>query len=189
MSALFVLLQGMSRQPPPVMFTHSQDALKMIRSGMVLAAFYGDVEKLAAEISTEVARLDELQQAAEQQEQKRKSEQAQNVRLKGQIDLLLVENRVQLETATENLENLKSVSQINAAGIKNLEEMLPVLDAASKKAKPAPKEGDANGAPDPGKLAMLEGRMASAIAFANAQGLLPTPRTGEDRREIRAGGS
>ena len=49
MSALFVLLQGMSQQPPPVMFTHSKDALKMIRSGMVLAAFYADVEKLAAQ--------------------------------------------------------------------------------------------------------------------------------------------
>src|SRR5271165_3341620 len=61
MSALFVLMQSMSRQPPPVMITHSQDALRMIRSGMVLAAFYNDAEKLAAEISVEVDRLDSLQ--------------------------------------------------------------------------------------------------------------------------------
>ena len=47
MSALFALMQGMSRQPPPVMITHSRDALNMIRSGMVLATFYEDVEKLA----------------------------------------------------------------------------------------------------------------------------------------------
>jgi murein hydrolase activator len=184
MSALFVLMQGMSRQPPPVMITHSQDALKMIRSGMVLAAFYGDVEKLATELSAEVERVDQLQREAEQQEQRRKSEQTQNARLKSQIDLLLVENKEQLESATENLDNLKNFNQINLAGIKSLEEMLPALDAAKKKGKPAPPEGEAakgarEAAPNHDKTAMLDARMQPAIPFANSQGLLPLPAQGK----------
>ena len=137
MSALFVLLQGMSKRPPPVMFTHSKDALKMIRSGMVLAAFYQDVEKLAKQISDEVERLDAAEKEAELQEQRRKTEQSQNARLKSQIDLLLIENSEQLEIAEETLVNLKSASEINSAGIKSLEEMLPALDAAAKKGKAA----------------------------------------------------
>jgi septal ring factor EnvC (AmiA/AmiB activator) len=181
MSALFVLMQGMSRQPPPVMITHSQDALKMIRSGMVLAAFYGDVEKLATELSAEVARLDQLQKDAEFQEQKRKSEQVQNARLKGQVDLLLIENRDQLEAASEKLDLLKSANQINLAGIKTLEDMLPALEAAKKKAKPAAQTGGAAGESSSSseKLAMTDVRLQSAIPFANSQGLLPLPAQGK----------
>ncbi len=181
MSALFVLMQGMSRQPPPVMITHSQDALKMIRSGMVLAAFYSDVEKLAAEISAEVDRIDELQREAELQEQRRKSEQAQNSRLKAQIDLLLIENREQLETAAENLENLKSLSEINLANLKSLEDMIPALDAASKKSKQASPSNPAGGAAagsNPGKTAMLDSKILPSIPFAKSQGLLPLPAQG-----------
>ncbi|MGO9170728.1 MAG: murein hydrolase activator EnvC family protein [Rhodomicrobium sp.] len=184
MSALFVLMQSMSRQPPPVMITHSKDALKMIRSGMVLAAFYADVEKLASQIAAEVERLDQAQREAEQQEQRRKSEQAQNSRLKSQIDLLLIENSEQLELASENLENLKNANQINLTGLKSLEEMLPALDAAAgKKAKSALGEDEVKSAGDaasaPAKFASLQiGRMEPSIPFANSQGLLPMPAQG-----------
>ncbi len=179
MSELFVLLQSMSRQPPPVMFTHSKDALKMIRSGMVLAAFYGDVEKLAAQISAEVERLDTAEKEAELQEQRRKVEQAQNSRLKGQIDLLMIENRQQLEIASENLENLKSANEINVAGLKSLEEMLPILDAAAaKKGKSQARMVEQGGAA-PTQLAMLQpGRIEPSIAFPNSRGLLPMPVQG-----------
>ncbi len=137
MSTLFMLLQGMSKQPPPVMFTHTKDALRMIRSGMVLAAFYADVEKLAKQISDEVDRLDAAEKDAEQQELRRKTEQVQSAKLKSQIDLLLIENGEQLEIAQETLVNLKNASEINLAGLKSLEEVLPVLDAAAKKGQGA----------------------------------------------------
>jgi septal ring factor EnvC (AmiA/AmiB activator) len=177
MSALFVLMQSMSRQPPPVMITHSKDALRMIRSGMVLAAFYADVEKLASDLSVEVDRLDSAQKEAELQEQRRKAEQAQNSRLKTQIDLLLLENSEQMEAATENLETLKGAAEINVANLKSLEEMLPVLDAAAaKRGKPAPRPAEAENA---AKLASLQpGRMEPSIRFANSQGLLPFPVQG-----------
>ena len=180
MSALFVLMQSMSRQPPPVMFTHSKDALKMIRSGMILAAFYADVEKLAGQISEEVDRLDASQMEAELQEQRRKAEQAQNSRLKAQIDLLMIENRQQLEIASENLENLKSANEINVAGLKNLEEMLPILDAAAaKKGKSQARTAEAQDGGTPTQLALLQpGRMEPSIAFPNSRGLLPMPVQG-----------
>ena len=149
----------------------------MIRSGMVLAAFYADVEKLATQISVEVERLDAAEKDAALQEQHRKAEQTQNARLKAQLDLLLIENSQQLEIASENLENLKSASEINVAGLKSLEEMLPALDAAAAKrnrsraAGTAVAVGPAPGAGQPGKL-------EPSIAFANSQGLLPLPVQG-----------
>jgi len=174
MSALFVLMQSMSRQPPPVMITHSKDALRMIRSGMVLAAFYADVEKLARQLSVEVDRLDRVQREAELQEQRRKAEQAQNGRLKTQIDLLLLENSEQLEDASENLEALKGADEINVANLKSLEEMLPVLDAAAAK-----KSKSGSRVENPAKLASLQpGRMEPSIRFANSQGLLTFPVQG-----------
>jgi len=176
MSVLFALMQNMSRQPPPVLITHSKDALKMIRSGMVLAAFYADVEKLASQLQAEVDRLDRTQKEAELQEMRRKAEQAQNSRLKTQIDLLLLENNEQLEAASENLETLKGANEINVANLKNLEEMLPVLDAA------AAKRGKSGTGAAPEKLAKLAsmqpGQMEPSIRFANSQGLLPFPVQG-----------
>src|SRR5262249_17437737 len=144
--------------------------------GMVLAAFYSDVEKLAGELTVEVDRLDGAQKEAELQEQRRKAEQAQNSRLKTQIDLLLLENSEQLETASENLETLKSASEINVANLKTLEEMLPVLDAAAAKRRSGPRAPDAE---NTAKLASLQpGRLEPSIRFANSQGLLPFPVQG-----------
>ncbi len=174
MSALFVLLQGIARQPPPVLFTHARDALRMIRSGMVLASFYEDVEKRAKDISDEVERLDAAEKDAEQQEQRRKAEQIQNARLKAQIDLLIIENGEQMEIGEETLENLKSASQINSAGLRSLEEMLPALDAAAKKGK-ATAQAKIDGA----MQFAQPGGMAATIAFGNSQGLLPMPAQGK----------
>jgi len=187
MSALLALMQGMGRQPPPLLITHTRDALNMIRSGMVLAAFYQDVEKLAAQLSAEVDALDKVQKEAELQEQRRKAEQTQNNRLKAQIDLLLIENREELEATSENLENLKSATKVNLAGIKSLEEMLPLLDAqAGKGTKPEDVKATEELSPDSSKVAMLlPGRMQPSIPFAKSQGLLPLPAQG--RITIRFG--
>jgi murein hydrolase activator len=183
MSALFVLMQSMGRQPPPVMITHSKDALRMIRTGMVLAGFYGDVEKLAKQLSVEVERLDYAQKEAELQEQRRRTEQTQNTRLKTQIDLLLLENSEQMEAATEDLETLKTASEINVANLRTLEEMLPALEAAAaRKAK----SGSHTNAAGPAKTASMQlGRMEPSIRFGNSQGLLPFPVQG--RTLIRFG--
>lgn len=186
MSALFSLMQGMSRQPPPVIITHSRDALKMIRSGMVLATFYGDIEKLAAQISTELTQLEATQKEAESQERRRKAEQAQASKLKAQIDLLLIENREQLESTEADLEGLKSVAKIQAANIKSLEEMLPALDEqVAKKSglgnyEAELKNGTQEVTPDGTKVALLQpGRMKPSIPFAKSQGLLPLPVQGK----------
>jgi murein hydrolase activator len=180
MSALFVLMQGMSRQPPPVMITHSRDALRMIRSGMVLATFYGDIEKLARQIAKDVDQLEVAQKEAEFQEQRRKLEQSQNSRLKAQIDLLLIENKELLDANLANVDSLKSATKINLASMKTLEEMLPALDAEARKKPAAATQRDSNGAaPEAAKEATLHPvRMHPAIAFANSQGLLPLPAQG-----------
>jgi septal ring factor EnvC (AmiA/AmiB activator) len=186
MSALFVLMQGMSRQPPPLMITHSRDALKMIRSGMVVATFYGDIEKLATQIAGEVSQLEASEKEAELQEQRRKSEQVQNSRLKAQIDLLLIENREQLEAASARADSLSSATKINIASIKSLEEMLPALDLErARKTNAASQDfGKMNGteeiSPNAAKIVMIEpGRMQPAIPFSNSQGLLPMPAQGK----------
>ena len=185
MSTLFALMQGMGREPPPLLITHTRDALKMIRSGMVLATFYGDIEKLAAQLSDEVGTLETAQKNAELQEKHRKSEQAQNSRLKTQIELLLRENRHHLEANAATLQSLKSASKINMAGIKSLEEMLPMLDAQAGKKPDLTSKGeeDKKGfevSPNAANVAMLQpGRMQPSIPFANSQGLLPLPVQGE----------
>jgi murein hydrolase activator len=182
MSTLLVLMQGMTREPPPVLITHTRDALKMIRTGMVLATFYSDIEKLAVQLSTEVGQLEATQKEAELQEQRRKSEQLQHARLKTQIDALLAENREQIDANATTLETLKSVTKVNVSSMKSLEEMLPALDDAAKK-RPggvAELKKGAELAPEGARMAALQpGQMKPSIPFANAQGFLPLPVQGK----------
>ena len=175
MTTLFALMQSMGRQPPPLLITHTSDALKMIRSGMVLATFYGDIEKLAAQLSGEVKTLEAAEKESERQELRRKAEQAQNSRLKSQIEIMLRENRQNLDVNAASLDNLRSSSKLNMAGLKSLEEMLPALDAEAAKETSSP----ASGAPDGAKVALVQpGMMQASIPFANSQGLLPLPVQG-----------
>ena len=181
MSTLFALMQAMGREPPPLLITHTSDALKMIRSGMVLATFYGDIEKLAAQLSEEVRAQEADQKEAELQEEHRKNELAHMSRLKMQLEQLIRENRDHLEVNAAAAENLRSASKINMAGLKNLEEMLPVLDAEAVKKSDVFTKGAGGDkgleiSPDARKVAMLQpSRMQPSIPFANSQGLLPLP--------------
>ena len=105
--------------------------------------------------------------------------------LKSQIDLLLIENREQLETTLTNLEGLKSASKIHVASLKNLEEVLPTLDSEVGKRSELGayenelKQNSAELKPDASKTALLQpGRMKPSIPFAKSQGLLPLPVQG-----------
>jgi septal ring factor EnvC (AmiA/AmiB activator) len=185
MSELFALMQRMSRNPPPVMITRSGDAFKMIRSGMVLANFYADVEKLAAEITTEIDSLNAAVREAEAQETRRRTEQSEYARLKSQIDLLLVENQEQLRANKERMEALKQAVKIHTAAMKDLRDIVPRLDAevAKNSELGAYEQELASGrqelVPDVKKVALLQpGRMKPSIPFAQAKGLLPLPAEG-----------
>jgi septal ring factor EnvC (AmiA/AmiB activator) len=57
-AALLTALQRMGRNPPPVLVTRREDALKMVRSAMLLAAAFPDLRDQAVSLAT---RLDDLQ--------------------------------------------------------------------------------------------------------------------------------
>ncbi|ADP72454.1 Peptidase M23 [Rhodomicrobium vannielii ATCC 17100] len=175
LSALFSLMQGLSRQPPPLLITHTRDALKMIRSGMVLATFYADVEKLATQLTADVDALEAIEKDAALQEQRRRIEQAQSFRIKAQLDLLIAENREQIQANAATLESLGSASKINVASIKSLEDMLPAISASKAEADNKANEFK----PDATRVALQAGRMKPSIPFAAAQGLLPVPVQGK----------
>ncbi|MBJ7534094.1 peptidoglycan DD-metalloendopeptidase family protein [Rhodomicrobium vannielii ATCC 17100] len=175
LSALFSLMQGLSRQPPPLLITHTRDALKMIRSGMVLATFYADVEKLATQLTVDVDALEAIEKDVALQEQRRRIEQAQNFRIKAQLDLLIAENREQIQANAATLESLGSASKINIASIKSLEDMLPAISASKAEADSKSNEFK----PDATRVALQAGLMKPSIPFAAAQGLLPMPVQGK----------
>lgn len=184
MSELFALMQRMSRNPPPVMITRSSDAFKMIRSGMVLAHFYADVEKLAKEISTEVTDLETAIKRARSQEKRWRVEQAEYGRLKSQIDLLLVENQQQLGQNKERQAALKNDAKLHTAALKDLKDILPKLDhEVAKRSELGTYEQELKAAqlmPDAKKVALAQpGRMKPSIPFSQAQGLLAFPAEGK----------
>ena len=56
-AALLAALQRMGRNPPPVLVTRREDALKMVRSAMLLSSAFPDLRDQAGKLSTKLADL------------------------------------------------------------------------------------------------------------------------------------
>jgi septal ring factor EnvC (AmiA/AmiB activator) len=56
-AALLAALQRMGRNPPPVLVTRREDALKMVRSAMLLSSAFPDLRNQAGKLSTKLTEL------------------------------------------------------------------------------------------------------------------------------------
>lgn len=253
-ASLLSVLQRMGRNPPPVMITERRDALKMVRSAMLLSATFPEMKR---ETDVLNAQLSELQRVTTDQRSERdrlKNELANHETSRVKLASLMEEKRQSLTSRREELERARRLARelVRDAGdlrelMEKLQQAMPPppeqqaydrqLEAqrpASPPSEPEPKvalrptlpEGPtppqapgappattppqvtppappaappvAQGTPDQPKVAAVPaprivlaprpgqspanlarpGRMAPAIPFAEAKGLLPRPAQG-----------
>lgn len=121
-SKLLTVLQRMGRNPPPVMITKREDALKMVRSAMLIAAAFPEMRAQAVELS---AKLSELVKVMDGVRAERTKSEA--------YAKTLNEERAQLETVMEEKRKLHAERQA---------ELQSVRTAAADIAKNVEKLGD-----------------------------------------------
>lgn len=126
-SRLFSTLQRMGRNPPPVIITRREDALKMVRSAMLIArAFPGlrqDAEKLAKKLSSLVQVMTQIRAESKRLAEETNRLKATRLQLAG-----LVEKRQQ--SITEHQSELQKVRQAAAqmsTSVDNLNELITKL--------------------------------------------------------------
>ncbi len=182
-------LQRLGRRPPPAILVRPEDALASVRSAIMLGAV---VPELRSEAEALASDLDDLvrvrKQIADEREALRR--EVAGMQQEQQRVALLVEERQKKQADMEHaLEAERQHAAQLARQIDDLKELIAQLeqnlDAATRSGRVAARTAAESLSPER-RLAALKdpGRLAPAIAFASARGMLPLPVNGVKVREF-----
>jgi septal ring factor EnvC (AmiA/AmiB activator) len=189
------VMQRMSREPPPVMVTERNDALRMVRSAMILSSFFPGFKAEADRLATRLADLNSVIRKSRDERTRIVEAQADFSRFKAEIDGLLVQKREKMQKNWQRLEGLKVASTRHSRAVTDLGDLLRRLDAdIGKRTSLAAYETELKKLgpaielkPDVKKAAFVQpGRMKPAIPFEKAKGLLLLPSQGKRTRSFGA---
>lgn len=211
---LLSAMQRIGRHPPPALVTRRDDALKMVRSAMLMASIFPEIKYQADNLSRELDGLVRLQTDITQQRDKLKDEgqklAAERKRIKGllaqkkktltaqeaelaQIRLAAKGHAKTVTYLGELLKRMDKELQVAAVGMAKYEADLAAERARAKKAAEqakqlqVPKEKVIELKPERRKVAFLSpSRIKPAVAFAKSKGLLPLPVQGRRTRGFGA---
>jgi septal ring factor EnvC (AmiA/AmiB activator) len=129
-ASLLSALQRMGRNPPPIMITQREDALKMVRSAMLLASAFpelgGQARKLAAKLHELVGVMTQIRNEREQLKTEMANLSSSRTRLSG----LLAEKKASLDERQSELKNMRAAAADISARVNGLNELIARLDKA-----------------------------------------------------------
>jgi septal ring factor EnvC (AmiA/AmiB activator) len=129
---LLSALQRMGRNPPPVLITQREDALKMVRSAMLLAAAFPELGDKARALA---GRLNELVRVMTEIRNQGKQLRAEMTRLtdaRTRLSGLLEVKKASLEERESELKRMRSAAAEISASVTDLNELISRLDQAVK---------------------------------------------------------
>ena len=203
---LLSALQRMGRNPPPILITQREEALKMVRSAMLLAAAFpelGDEAKaLAAQLNDLVRVMGEIRSQGENL----KTEMTRLADARARLSGLLAEKKASLDQRQSELKGMREAAAEISASVTDLNELIARLDkavkdntglgaydaearkqAAAPDVEPGVKPDDKNVILPkaknvvelaPGATLGSPGRIKPEIPFAKAKARLPLPAQG-----------
>jgi murein hydrolase activator len=180
-------LQRIGRRPPPALLVRPEDALQSVRSAMLLGAVVPELRGEAESLTGDLADLVRVRKDMTGEREQLQREVAASTEQRQRMALLVGERQkrqAEVETAldAEQQRAAQLVRQVD-----NLKELIAKLElgraAPSVPTAAAPEDGDAKA-----RLAALKdpGRLAPAVAFSAAKGLLPLPVNGIKVRDYGA---
>ncbi|HKJ62082.1 MAG TPA: peptidoglycan DD-metalloendopeptidase family protein [Hyphomicrobiales bacterium] len=182
------VMERMGREPPPVMMTERNDALRMVRSAMILASFFPGFREKADELSTTIADLNSIITKSREEHKNFAVAQNQFATLKKEVEELLGQKRKKMQANWQRQEKLRIAASRHSRAVSDFGDLLKRLDAEVANQSNL-KEYEAElRALDPAielkpsvqKAAFVSpGRMKPAVPFSKAKGLLPFPASGK----------
>jgi septal ring factor EnvC (AmiA/AmiB activator) len=159
-------LQRMGNRPPPPILVRPQDALSAVRSAMLLGAVVPHLREVAGALADDLERLVALRTDQERERDRLRADAAALAEGRARTALLLESKRAEQDATRQALSDAETRASSLAAQATSLRDLVQRLEADL---------GEQKGA---GGLARPD-RLAPAIAFANAKGLLPMPANGQ----------
>lgn len=207
---LLAAMQRIGRQPPPALVTRRRDALKMVRSAMLMASIFPELKFQAEGLNVELDNLVRLTEGIKLQRDNLKAENEKLIASRDRINGLISEKKAMEQSRQAKLKNIRVAAaqharavgylgelvrrmdkEIAAAGLAAYEAELAAKRAREKaKVEAAKREDRAVSEPESAKTTKVAfvnpGRLKPAMEFADTKGKLARPVRG---RRIRPFGS
>jgi murein hydrolase activator len=187
MAEILAALQRIGRHPPPALMVEPQDALRSVRSAIMLGALLPDMRREADQLAGDLAELARIRLDISAGKEQLTRELA-GLSLDRARLTLLIEQRQKQQAETEQA--LDAARQRAATLAHQADSLVDLIAKLEQGQDPAARgaSGSQNKPPDRPELAALSdpGRLAPAIAFAAAKGKLPLPVNGIRIKEFGA---
>jgi septal ring factor EnvC (AmiA/AmiB activator) len=128
-AALLGALQRMGRNPPPVLVTRREDALKMVRSAMLLASAFPDLRDKALSLGTQLADLERVANDIRTEGARLKAETDRLNEAHVRLASLLEARKLTLADRQSQLTLIRTETANNEKVAKNLSDLIDKLDA------------------------------------------------------------
>jgi murein hydrolase activator len=185
-------LQRAGRRPPPALLVSPEDALKSVRSAIVLGAILPEMRDRTEKLAAELSELVRLRGLIANERTRLMSEVAAMASERQRMTALVDERQRSQAEAEKSLVQERQTAAEMARQIDNLKDLVARLeqgvDSANRAARAAEKATDDQKAESRPDFAALKdpGRLTPAIAFASARGMLPLPVNGVRIRNFGA---
>jgi septal ring factor EnvC (AmiA/AmiB activator) len=183
-------LQRIGRRPPPALLVRPEDALKSVRTAILLGAVIPELRSEADMLAADLADLVRVRREAAAERAKRAADLAGLSEQRTRMGLLIEERKRRLGEVEGELEAARRRAMQLALQADNLKDLITRLENSLDSATRAARGGeDARQQADtrPNLAALKDpGRLTPAIAFASAKGILPLPVNGTRTREFGA---
>ncbi|MFT3733003.1 MAG: peptidoglycan DD-metalloendopeptidase family protein [Hyphomicrobium sp.] len=129
-ATLLSALQRMGRNPPPVLVTRREDALKMVRSAMLLASAFPDLRDQALALGTQLSDLQRVMSNIRTEGARLQAETDRLNEARTRLASLMEAKKLSLQDRQSQLVAVQEESRKIMTGAKNLSDLIGKLDAA-----------------------------------------------------------
>jgi septal ring factor EnvC (AmiA/AmiB activator) len=180
---LLAALQRIGRRPPPALMVRPEDALESVRTAIMLGAVVPEMRLEADTLAADLAELVRVRRDIDAERVTLAHDLASLTDERQRMALLIEERQKRQTEAEKALDSERQRATALARQAESLKELLAKLDQdlPGRPAGPEAKETGRNFAP-----LRDAPRLAPAIAFASARGLLPLPVNGVKVKEFGA---
>jgi septal ring factor EnvC (AmiA/AmiB activator) len=185
LAEVLAALQRMGRRPTPAIVVRPEDALASVRSAILLGAVVPDLRSAADRLSINLRELLSLRAEMESERDHMRDDATKLAEEQTRVQLLLEEKRKQRAVSAAALTDEETRSAALADQATNLKDLIARMETEIQAAAEASAEANkATASLKPAKPGARptslgsSGRLAPAVAFADARGLLPLPVNG-----------
>jgi septal ring factor EnvC (AmiA/AmiB activator) len=190
-------LQRIGHRPPPAMLVRPEDALSSVRSAILLGAVVPDLREAADQLAADLRQLQSLRAEMERERDRLRADASALLEERTRMQLLVEQRKKDRDRSVAALEDEERRAVALAQQATSLKDLIARMEDEIEAAAKAKAEAEAAAARNrelaeadrdrrrPKSLGNAD-RLAPAVSFADAKGLLPLPASGTIVRNFGA---